>query len=692
MSSELKPYFPVIDGLRAIAVLAVILFHLEFELFQGGFVGVDIFFVISGYLITRNIMVDIANMRFSFSTFYLARLRRLAPALIVTIAVTLLFGFLLYSPDALSRLSASSIAGVLSLANIRYWMVSGYFDVGASSKPLLHLWSLSVEEQFYLIWPLLLVILARIFLNKRFVFIAIIAVCVTSFCFAQYTVVRDPDMAFYWVQYRVYEFGVGALLAYYELNFSAKVNTSMRLQNFIGLAGLMCVVLAVLVFDEFTPVPGYWFLLPCLGTVMLIWSKNASALRLLMANRAAQAVGKISYSLYLVHWPIWVFASFWYFTAFTFVQKIGVFVGIFVAAICLYSLVEKKYRYGKAVNILANSEQAPETLTKQSNSLFVIGFAVLVLIILSFAWYIRSNNGLPNRLTAYSNLPTSNRSIECTYPRNNKQFQNCIFGEKVAPMTRVLLVGDSHSTNIRSGFDQFGVENKIQFHSYSATGCAPLLNIKLMTESAVSPDKQCLSYSHKLQELVSSEKFDSIIFVARWMWYYEHEPYGFGQDVIKGYIFDGDGDIVKGRNSELSRRTWVKALTNTIEFAESHDKKVIIFSQFPLLNKGIGECDKSPSYLINPKNNDVRCAVRIPYEGVMQRLSFTNSFINGLASTTVLPILPSNHLCDSARKQCNILTDQGLLYSDDNHLSALGSQHLIESISDQLSDFILSGH
>ena len=139
-----KEYFPAIDGIRAIAILAVVLFHLDLASFQGGFIGVDVFFVISGYLITRNILIAKECGQFSLKKFYLARIRRLAPALLATIAITLLIGVLLFSPDALIRLASSSIASVLSLANIRFWMVSGYFDVDASLKPLLHYWSLSV--------------------------------------------------------------------------------------------------------------------------------------------------------------------------------------------------------------------------------------------------------------------------------------------------------------------------------------------------------------------------------------------------------------------------------------------------------------------------------------------------------------------------------------------------------------------
>ena len=143
-----KVYYPSIDGIRAIAVLAVIFFHLDFHFFSGGYVGVDMFFVVSGYLITRNIFLALDAKTFSLLSFYSARIRRLFPALLVTIAVTLFAGLFLFSPDGLIRLSGSAIAGVFSIANIRFWKNSGYFDVDSISKPLLHLWSLSVRSNF----------------------------------------------------------------------------------------------------------------------------------------------------------------------------------------------------------------------------------------------------------------------------------------------------------------------------------------------------------------------------------------------------------------------------------------------------------------------------------------------------------------------------------------------------------------
>ena len=236
-----KPiYFQSIDGIRAIAVMAVVFFHLELFGFFGGFVGVDMFFVISGYLITRNIMRDLNGNGFSFKRFYIARLRRLMPALFVTIALSLVFGYLLFSPDALIRLSGSAIAGVVSLANIRFWMSSGYFDVGADLKPLLHLWSLSVEEQFYLFWPLILVLLVYWLRSNRSLFIVITMIALASLAASQVLLNGSPEMAFFWSHTRAYEFLIGALYAWKELNTkSVQINSANQLNPLLVILSLL---------------------------------------------------------------------------------------------------------------------------------------------------------------------------------------------------------------------------------------------------------------------------------------------------------------------------------------------------------------------------------------------------------------------------------------------------------------------
>lgn len=678
-----KPYFATIDGVRAIAVMAVIFFHLELALFKGGFIGVDVFFVISGYLITRNILTDLENKQFSFAKFYLARVRRLGPALLVVIALSLIFGFLLYSPDAFKRLSISAIAGVLSLANIRFWLTSGYFDVNAASKPLLHLWSLSVEEQFYFVWPLFLVSVFSFFRSKRWLGLVIGLLLLMSFVWAQYAVIHSPDKAFYWVQYRAYEFSFGGLLAWYELSKGNRsIDIKEWLLNSVGVLGLGLVLFSIFTFDKNTLIPGFMTLLPCLGTVMLIWAKQSSFLNFSLGHRFVRSIGKISYSLYIVHWPIWVYYSFWYFDEIPFLHKLFLFMFILLAGYSLYWLVEKRYRY-------ASNET--NTLVKQppqNQLMFFSCFIIVVILLLSSSWYIRSSRGIPSRvIKTYSYGPLINSQYKCERSSGGRGVEECDFGEKSAPQARVLLIGDSHSLSLRPALDRFGLNNNIHFHSYSAFGCPPLLAANVINAATGIPFSVCPEFSAKIEKLISSSEFDSIIIVARWMMYFEHNPYY--SRVFKGKRYlTVSGKIPS--DSQESYDLWRTALADIIEFAESSRNKVVVFSQPPLMQEGIGECNKSPDYIIDPTDNEARCEVNIPFKEIKQRLLATDSYISSLASDNVLSIIPQEYLCDSVSKRCDIFTEKGLLYDDDDHLSTVGGEYLINEISAELSNFILS--
>lgn len=663
-----KQYYPSIDGIRAIAVLAVILFHIELDLFSGGYVGVDIFFVISGYLISRNILLQLSNGDFHLLRFYSARFRRLIPALIATIALTLVFGVLLYSPDALIRLASSSVAGALSLANVRYWKVSGYFDIDSASKPLLHLWSLSVEEQFYFVWPVLLIITFKFFSNHT-KSLSIVAIAGTiSFCLAQYLVGVDSNTAFFWMPFRVYEFAIGAVLACHEMRREPG-GLAPRLLSLVALLGLFLIVFSVTQFDEFTTFPGANSLYPCIGALMLIYARESKVMTLLLANYPMRFIGKISYSLYLVHWPIWVYLSFWYFREFDCVHKSGIFVLTMLTGSALHFLVERPFRYAKE---------------GQGNIVFFTVLSLCAILIIAVAFHIRFNDGWPQR--APQIVAASNGVMDCHYPFGNKTVQDCSFGEKEPAKAQVLVLGDSHSRNLLQGLNEFGLDNNVSFRLYSVAGCAPLRDVKVFMKGSRRPVASCDAFSQKVTELISDARYDTVVFSARWMWYYEHEDYFEGQTHPNGFLLDGES---RGKTAASSRKVWQKSLLSTVEFAQKRGKKVVLFSQYPLLNKRIGECDKSPSYLIDRDSVKLRCAVQIPYKQIAKRLQFTNEFIRNQGSASVLSILPSEYLCNDRRQSCNILTEGGLLYYDDNHLSAAGGRHLVNSITDELREFLL---
>ena len=300
-------YRPDIDGLRAIAVLAVVAFHAFPNKVTGGFTGVDIFFVISGYLISTILFSGIARGTFSVVDFYGRRIRRIFPALLVVLVATGIFGWFALLPDEYGQLGKHVAGGAGFIANILLWKESGYFDTLAGLKPLLHLWSLGIEEQFYLVWPLLLWLCWKRRVNWLAVVIVVGGV---SFLFNVIEVRSDTTAAFYSPQSRFWELMAGSAMAYVSLY---KPQTLARLKpasaNVLSLCGAGLIAVGILVIDERRAFPGWWAVLPTAGAVLII-AAGASAWvnRVVLSSRALVWFGLISFPLYLWHWPLLSFA------------------------------------------------------------------------------------------------------------------------------------------------------------------------------------------------------------------------------------------------------------------------------------------------------------------------------------------------------------------------------------------------
>ena len=332
MRPENRIYLPEVDGLRGIAVLSVVLFHLGIDSMSGGYIGVDVFFVISGYLITRNIVDDISLNRFSFSGFYYRRARRLFPALLFTIAISAVFSSLIFSPEHLERFAKSLIYAVLSISNFYFWEEAGYFDVSSSFKPLLHLWSLAVEEQFYLIWPAVLVLLFSV-TKPRFIITSLLLLGLISIIAAEHIMQKDPAAAFYLTPFRIIEFSIGAACVWCT-QYKMK-----NWQNELGMiTGLVIIGYAVITFNKDTAFPGYNSLVPSLGAALVIICNSAKSAGIPLRNKLIVRVGLISYSLYLIHWPLLTFYTYWTFAPPGIPE-------MFVLLVISFILAELMYRY-----------------------------------------------------------------------------------------------------------------------------------------------------------------------------------------------------------------------------------------------------------------------------------------------------------------------------------------------------------
>jgi len=333
-------YEPHIDGIRCVAVLSVLFYHFEYRFIPGGFVGVDVFFVISGFLITRLLLADVKRESFSFKRFYMRRIRRLAPALIATLVGTFVVACFFLTPSHFQRFSGASIASLLSVSNIYFWSESGYFDASAGLKPLLHTWSLSVEEQFYLVWPALIFFMR----GRAAQFIAIVFVILFFVSLIAARIGNDhiPSATFFLMPFRVYEFAIGALLALMPL-----ANWRGHKWNEIMVAlGLVLVYISFTQFDKTTAFPDVNALLPCAAAALLIAFGTSPYLGWLLRNRFSVFMGKISYSLYLVHWPVVVLYKHISFEdVIVGKTRIALLALTFALAIALNVLIENRFRH-----------------------------------------------------------------------------------------------------------------------------------------------------------------------------------------------------------------------------------------------------------------------------------------------------------------------------------------------------------
>lgn len=323
-------YRPDIDGLRAVAVLAVVIFHAFPSSLKGGFIGVDIFFVISGFLISTIIYKGLQTGTFSFADFYSRRVRRIFPALLVVISATFAFGFFILSADEFSRLGKLVAAGVGFVANLVLWSEAGYFDAETATKPLLHLWSLGIEEQFYIIWPLLLLFAWK----RKFKLLAVISVVlVLSFIFNILGIRNDPVATFYSPLTRMWELLFGSLLAWVmvfrkesftcfnskmniyfsSMNFITKTRYERLFPNLLSTTGVILFLIGFLKISEESYFPGFWALMPTFGTVLIIMAGTEAWInKKILSNKVAVWFGLISYPLYLWHWPLLSYGRIFY--------------------------------------------------------------------------------------------------------------------------------------------------------------------------------------------------------------------------------------------------------------------------------------------------------------------------------------------------------------------------------------------
>jgi peptidoglycan/LPS O-acetylase OafA/YrhL len=491
-------YRPDVDGLRAVAILPVVLFHAGVAGFSGGFVGVDVFFVISGYVITLSLHEDLEKGRFSIWRFYAKRIRRIFPALFVTIAVTCVFAYLLLLPSFYLDFSQSLLAASVFLSNVYFWKASGYFAADAIFRPLLHTWSLSVEEQFYLFMPIAMYLIYRFFGKRWLLFL--LPVILASLALSTFLTSTGPTANFFLLPTRAWELLIGAVLALGRL----PTVHSRWLGEVLGALGLAMIAYAVFAFDETTPFPGLSALLPCLGSGLLIYVGKSPARPLatsLLSLRPLVFIGLISYSLYLVHWPIVSFARYQSLDHPTTAETLMIVVASFVLAALSWHFVEQPFR-------------KPRPAVTQPR-LLLGGVASIAVFAMVGALGIAAN-GFPARMQDFTAVMIDGHEYwnqgKCFLDRNPDyrkwSAERCTLTHADEP--EVLLWGDSFAAHYVPGIVANSPRIPARVLQYTAAGCPPILSYF----SYARP--RCAEFNANALRIIAERNVKAVILSARW--------------------------------------------------------------------------------------------------------------------------------------------------------------------------------
>ena len=507
-------YRPDIDGLRAIAILSVVLYHLKFRYCRGGFVGVDIFLVISGYLITNHVASEVREGKFSLVTFYERRIRRIFPAMLAMLFCTAILAYSLLLPEEIIDYAKSLVAAVCSVSNFYFFSTAGYFNAG--EKPLLHTWSLALEEQFYLLLPPLLLLLHRFARKSTKPIVAAIALC--SLLFSAFTVFRYPEATFYLLPARAWELLLGGMLGMGIL----RVPANRVARQLMGLAGLVLMAVAIFVYTPTIPFPGLTALVPCVGAVLVIASGGThnTIADWALSRKPIVGVGLISYSLYLWHVPIIFFQHCT--TAITFgkvLPRIFPFISVpqavtveryilllslsFLMAFLSWKYVEQPFRKGR--------------FKPERTRLFQIAaFSSFALILAGGV--ILARQGLPQRfsprvLTIASYTTASEyRRGSCFITGAGTPYDESRCLASVPGKPNWLLMGDSHAAMLAQGIIQ--ADPEINLLQANASGCKPV------RDKRIDELRNCFAIMHTLYEsYLPANKPNLVILAANWQIY-----------------------------------------------------------------------------------------------------------------------------------------------------------------------------
>lgn len=635
-----EKYRADVDGLRAVAVLMVILFHSGLA-FSGGYVGVDVFFVISGYLITGIIVGQQMQGSFSLKNFWMRRIRRILPASIVMVIVTLFAGVLLLLPRDLDELGKSAVAQQFIASNFFFWHHTGYFDSRADLKPLLHTWSLAVEEQFYLVYPLLLVLCQR--MTQKNLFQLLSALTLGSFCLACYLVYEHAGATFYATPTRAWELSIGGLLALIE----TRLIWSRGLREFAGLLGLGLVCYAAFTFNKETVFPGANALLPCFGAVLIIAASASGPtfVKKVLSFKPIVFIGLISYSLYLWHWPVLVYQRYWFGDNTSVTTMTIILLFCFLMSTLSWKFIEQPFRSSGTGESIAWSRVC---VLVGSGSLLAFASAAMIIL----------GDGLPSR------VPENVKAIlkNAAPPRDLKAFDreahDCeedhlpFIGDLQSTAPQFLVWGDSHARAIKELCDELAKEAGVKGAIATKSGTPPLVG-----PWRPSTLQSAVDWNNAVRSYIQRHHIKHVLLVGRWSTCIQHR----GKDSTQEFS-DGLRDTV---NTLLGDGIEVRIMLQVPEqiINPYHRLAIATWGNVPI-PRGVSKSQHEKTHA-----------------NVFKAIEYS-----GLDKALFLDPTPN---CFSEDGFSKLADDEVLYYRDDDHLSTAGADKLLR---DLLRPFFVSIH
>ncbi|MET4687060.1 acyltransferase family protein [Sinorhizobium fredii] len=636
---------PDIEGLRALAVSGVIAFHFGMTSLPGGFVGVDIFFVISGFLITRHLQQEVARSgTVDLWRFYARRARRLLPASLFVILVTLLFGYFILAPSEQQFYSKGSLFASAYMINL--WLIRwtvDYFAADASNNPFIHFWSLSVEEQFYLVWPALILICARLRPGKGGPFLLLAVVAAISFALCWYMTAVSQPWAFYFSPLRAWEFAFGGLAS---MALPQQWARRFRFSPTLGWLGLLLIATAYLTVTEEIPFPGSIALVPVLGTVMVLLSgahEGAAGPKSILALRPFQEIGKLSYSLYLWHWPVIVYAGIVE-PELSVVDRLLCLAVTLLLSLFSYHFIENPIRHNGWLAARTGRSLGLAALLTGAGTTLAYGSAAL-------AGY--SFDGEQRLIQQSAERKSAAREFDsaCVLEREAVQPKACAFGT-AKPEKTVVLLGDSHADHWSTPLKKIAENNGWRLVTYLKSSC-PAADVPTWNSVLMRNYSECDAWKRRAFGEIAALKPDVVIL----------------SQYSSSYVRN---DINSVSSHQMDVRDWAKGIKRSVETLERAGSDVVLLRDVPVHKSYLDKCvaralwqKRSPSDCDTPRSEAVE--ETIPAAERKAALETHASYVDVV-----------DLFCN--RTRCPAVIDGKLTFRDRHHIATPYAESLAPSL------------